>query len=501
MLLGINLLLLGKVNAARHKLTTTVETTVRRDLQLEDVKGIDCLPNADIFEQLTLMGAKTTAWNEFSSTMASAIICLATNQKFNFSKYIFESMVKNLDDAGKFLMYPRFVQVFLDNQLEGMATHNMTYIAPSYTKKIFANMRRQGKDFSGKVTPLFPTMMVQVQEEMGEDEDVNEEPSMQLKELIDFYTKLQQRVLDLENTKTAQAQEIKILKMRVKKLEKQGGSRTHKLKRLYKVGRSARVVSSEEAEYGDHEDATKIGEENCDMMLIIADPVTTAGEVVTAAEVRLAREKDEANVALIEEWNDIQVKDDVGLSTDPKTIQASRTTRLSIKEKSKLFYNSRSKKEILAMESPKDLRTIPFYNSSRIFDQSHKKRINTIIYIDTDWVKYSQEQEKEKNQKVDEDKEIVELQSLMEVIPDEEEVAFDAIPLATKSPSIVDYKIIKEGKISYYQIIRADRSSKRYLAFIQILRSFDREDLETLWKLVKAKHGYTRPEEGYERVL
>ncbi|GJU61414.1 ribonuclease H-like domain-containing protein [Tanacetum coccineum] len=42
---------------------------------------------------------KTTAWNEFSSTMASAFICLATNQKFNFSKYIFESMVKNSDNA------------------------------------------------------------------------------------------------------------------------------------------------------------------------------------------------------------------------------------------------------------------------------------------------------------------------------------------------------------------------------------------------------------------
>ncbi|GJT50919.1 hypothetical protein Tco_0977076 [Tanacetum coccineum] len=89
----------------------------------------------------------------------------------------------------------------------------------------------------------------------------------------------------------------------------------------------------------------------------------------------------------------------------------------------------------------------------------------------------------------------------MEVIPDEEEIAVDAIPLATKPSSIVDYKIIKEEKISYYQIIRADGSSKRYSAFIQMLRSFDREDLETLWKLVKAKHGYTRPEEGYERVL
>ncbi|GKF72578.1 hypothetical protein Tco_0208692, partial [Tanacetum coccineum] len=88
------------------------EASVRRDLQLKDVEGVNCLPNATIFEQLTLMGAKTTTWNEFSSTMASAIICLATNQKFNFSKYIFESMVKNLDNAVKFLMYPRFVQVF-----------------------------------------------------------------------------------------------------------------------------------------------------------------------------------------------------------------------------------------------------------------------------------------------------------------------------------------------------------------------------------------------------
>ncbi|GKE99348.1 hypothetical protein Tco_0022699 [Tanacetum coccineum] len=100
-------------------------------------------------------------------------------------------------------------------------------------------------------------MMVQAQEEMGEDEAVNEEPSMQLKELLDFCTKLQQRVLDLENTKTTQAQDITSLKKRVKKLEKKGGSRTHKLKRLYRVGRFTRVVSSEKASLGDQEDASK----------------------------------------------------------------------------------------------------------------------------------------------------------------------------------------------------------------------------------------------------
>ncbi|GJR35052.1 putative reverse transcriptase domain-containing protein [Tanacetum coccineum] len=73
--------------------------------------------------------------------------------------------------------------------------------------------------------------------------------------------------------------------------------------------------------------------------------------------------------------------------------------------------------------------------------------------------------------------------------------------LATKPPSIIDFKILKEGKISYFQIIRANGSSKRYPAFIHMLRSFNTEDLETLWKLVKAKNGYTRPEEDYERVL
>nr|GFB57948.1 hypothetical protein [Tanacetum cinerariifolium] len=68
------------------------EASIRRDLKLEDAEGIACLPNDTIFEELARMSAKTTAWNEFSSIMASAIICLATNQKFNFSKYILDNM-------------------------------------------------------------------------------------------------------------------------------------------------------------------------------------------------------------------------------------------------------------------------------------------------------------------------------------------------------------------------------------------------------------------------
>ncbi|GKD18341.1 hypothetical protein Tco_1207499 [Tanacetum coccineum] len=116
---------------------------------------------------LQCLSAKTTAWNEFSSTMASVVICLATNEKFNFSKYIFDNIVKNLEGRVKFLMYPRFVQVFLDKQVEGISKHKEIYVTPSHTKKVFANMKRQGKDFSGRDTPLFPTMIVQAQEQVG----------------------------------------------------------------------------------------------------------------------------------------------------------------------------------------------------------------------------------------------------------------------------------------------------------------------------------------------
>nr|GEV16194.1 hypothetical protein [Tanacetum cinerariifolium] len=70
------------------------------------------------------------------------------------------------------------------------------------------------------------------------------EDSLKLKELMEICTKLQQRVIDLENIKTVQAQEISSLKKRIKRLEKKKRSRTHGLKRLYKIGLSTRVESS-----------------------------------------------------------------------------------------------------------------------------------------------------------------------------------------------------------------------------------------------------------------
>ncbi|GJZ27414.1 zinc finger, CCHC-type containing protein [Tanacetum coccineum] len=158
-------------------------------------------------------------------------------------------------------------------------------------------------------------------------------------------------------------------------------------------------------------------------------------------------------------------------------------------------------------KKPRDLKNKSFDSIQKMFDRAFK-RVNTFVDFRTDLVEGSSkrageelEQESTKKQKVDEDKDTAELQSLMEVIPDEEDVAIDAIPLATKSPKIVDWKIHKEGKKSYYQIMRADRKFQMYRIFSHMLKSFSREDLEDFYKLLKAKYESTRPVEDLDLLL
>ncbi|GJZ92169.1 hypothetical protein Tco_0664234 [Tanacetum coccineum] len=218
-------------------------------------------------------------------------------------------------------------------------------------------------------------------------------------------------------------------------------------------------------------------------------------------EARIARKKEEADAALIAQWNDIQDKVEIDYELAQR-LQAEEQEELTIEEKSKLFQQLLEKRrkffaakrakekrnrpptkaqqrsimctylKNMAGWKPKDLKTndVRAEGSETIAQESSLNRTGDEL-----------EQEREKKQKIDDDQE-AEMKKLMEIVPDEEEVAVDAIPLATKPSRIVDWKIIKEGKIGYYQIIRADGNSKRYSSMIQMLKSFDREDLKTLWK-------------------
>ncbi|GJS90416.1 putative ribonuclease H-like domain-containing protein [Tanacetum coccineum] len=302
------------------------EESIRRNLKLEDAEGSTCLPNATIFKELARMSAKTTAWNEFSSTMASAIICLANNQKFNFSKYILDNLVKNLEGGVKFYMFPRFVQLFLNKQVEGLNKHKETYVVSSHTKKIFSNMKRQADGFSRDVTPLFDTMMVQVSTEVGKDLDhpadsnqtpIDDQPSRsstpkkklkprrkqrketeepvttsssdplpsgedssELNELMVLCISLQEQLLDLQNAKVAQAQEIAISKKKVKKLERKRRSRPAGFRRLKKIGvRKSKASMDKDSLVIDGDEVVA---EHAKVVTTVSVPTTTTNELTLA---------------------------------------------------------------------------------------------------------------------------------------------------------------------------------------------------------------------------
>nr|GEX38316.1 hypothetical protein [Tanacetum cinerariifolium] len=155
----------------------------------------------------------------------------------------------------------------------------------------------------------------------------------------------------------------------------------------------------------------------------------------------------------------------------------------------------------------KDLKNKSFDSIQKMFDRAFKK-VNTFIDFRTELVEGSSKRageklthESTKKQKVEDDKETTDLKQLMKVILDEEEVAIDAIPLSVKPPKIIDCKIYKEGKKSYYQRIRVDGSSKMYLVFSQLLKSFHSEYLVELYKLVKDRYGSLRPVEDLDLLL
>nr|GEX01858.1 ribonuclease H-like domain, reverse transcriptase, RNA-dependent DNA polymerase [Tanacetum cinerariifolium] len=189
---------------------TVSESSLRRNLKLRDKDGIVSIPDTELFENLTLMGynisqhqkltfqkgqfshqwkylihtimqclsPKSTGFNEFSSNIATALVCLATNRTYNFFKMIFDGMVKNATNkVSKFLMYPRFLTKCLRMSQFIQISHTHQYVVPFHTKKLFTTLRVNSPSFSGRLVPFFDTMLIQQVEGSGTPTEPHHTPS------------------------------------------------------------------------------------------------------------------------------------------------------------------------------------------------------------------------------------------------------------------------------------------------------------------------------------
>nr|GEW98367.1 hypothetical protein [Tanacetum cinerariifolium] len=96
------------------KKVVITKDTIRQALRLDDADSIECLPNEEIFTELTRMGYEKPPPN----------------------------MVRNVDSPSKFLMYLRFLQVMINAQVDDLSSHNTKCTSPALTQKVFANIRR-----------------------------------------------------------------------------------------------------------------------------------------------------------------------------------------------------------------------------------------------------------------------------------------------------------------------------------------------------------------------
>nr|GEV48086.1 hypothetical protein [Tanacetum cinerariifolium] len=173
-----------------RKKVVILEAAIRDILCLDDAEGVDCLHNEEIFAELARMG-----------------------RKFNFSKYIFESLVRNVDITSKFYMYPRFIQLILRNQLGH---------ASSRVIEGEGNAEEQVQDIADDAAAQEADTTV-----IGDDVQEQSIPSPTPP------TPPSQQPQDLRSTSQ--------LKRRVKKMEKGNRVKVLKLRRLKKVRTSQRI--------------------------------------------------------------------------------------------------------------------------------------------------------------------------------------------------------------------------------------------------------------------
>ncbi|GJW07049.1 putative ribonuclease H-like domain-containing protein [Tanacetum coccineum] len=331
----------------------------------------------------------------------------------------------------------------------------------------------------------------------------SDEGRLKLKELMAICTKLSKQVLDLEKEKDAQAVEYS-LKLKAK-------SEGVSIKDVEDSPRPIRSITTLQ-------------------LLPIIDPKDKGKGVLVeeelekpekAATKRKGQKQEEAtSAALDEEFDETQARIDDDHELAVRLIHEEQE-KYTIEERARLlaeFFERRKKQ--LAAERAKAIRNKPptitklgndDYDDYLPQTYGEKKWIDDFKPIDDDSQQQAEstkkrpradsEEESSKKQKLEEDNdaEKEELRDSMDVVP-RDDVAIDVESLATKYP-IVDWKThILNENMMYYQIIRADGSSKNYKIFSEMLDDFDRQDVIDLHRLVNERYETTSPE-GYDLLL
>nr|GEX73571.1 uncharacterized mitochondrial protein AtMg00810-like [Tanacetum cinerariifolium] len=529
------------------KKVVVTESTIREALYLDDAKGVDCLPNEEIFTELARMGY------EKPST------------KLTFYKAFFSSqwnLVRNVDSTTNFYMVetPLFEGMLVEQEI------NEEGDAYEHVEEVNTGDAAEGDDSAahGEVptvakeqsilSPTPPTLPPQPPQDIPSTSQVQQTPPQSPQ-----------------------------LKRRVKKLKKRNKVRVLKLRRLQRVGISQRVETSDDTVMDDESKQERmIAEMDQDDAVVLKDDKEEDKEVADVVkDIEKAKvdesaqdqgrqaefqakiykiDMDHANKVLSMQEDktepaEVQVVVDVVttaklitevvtaanetvtiastiITTTEAQVPTATTATLTAAPARVAVAPSKRRKGVVIRDPEEEQTTstiIPAETKSKDKAIDHVKRKakedpavkkyqaikrkpqteaqarkNMMMYLNNTKEQIEEDENKAlqninetpveravKRRKLDE---VVEdLKRHLQIVPNEDDDVYtEATPL-TRNVPVVDYKIIEMNNKPYYKIIRADGTHQLYISFLTLLRNFNREDLEALWSLVKERFYTAKP--------
>nr|GEY19005.1 uncharacterized mitochondrial protein AtMg00810-like [Tanacetum cinerariifolium] len=535
------------------KKVVVTEAAIRVVLHLDDAEGVDCLPNEEIFTALARMGyeklstkltfykaffssqwkllihtilqsmsAKRTSWNEFSSTMASAVICLSTGRKFNFSKYIFES----LEALDTYAALTRRVELLKHDKV----AQNLE-ITKLKTK--VKKLERANKDTTLKLRRL---RKVGTSQRVDTSDDTLMEDVSNQGRIIDELDKDEGAVL-MSEKEEKEIEEVKDI--------------TGDAQEAVEVVTTAKLITEVVADVNETVSATAV------VPTVTAVVVPTA--TVTPAPVKVAvpstrrrrgvvikdpeeessaktptetKSKDKGKGITVEEPKPMKKKQQVELDEAyAKKLHEELNQDIEwevvidhVKQKAKenLYvqrYQTMKKRPQTEAQARRNMmmylkNTAGFrldnfkgmsYDDIRlIFEAKFNSNIEFLL-------KTKEQIEEEENRAIasinktlaqkaakrrrlnEESEDVNELKQHLEIVPDEDDNVYTEATLLARKVPVVDYQIVHINNKPHFKIIRADETHQLYVSFITLLKNFDREDLESLWNIVKERFSTSKP--------
>nr|GEY93322.1 xylulose kinase-1 [Tanacetum cinerariifolium] len=485
------------------KKVVVTEAVIREVLRLDDAEGVDCLPNEEIFAELS-MSAKRTSWNEFSSAMASVVICLSTGKGFSgVETPLFEGML-----VGQVIEEGGDTEEHVQDVIDDDAAQGNDTVAYGEVPTV-----SQEPSIPSPTSPTPPPQPPQDILSTSQDDVVtlmdDKEEDKKEKEA---------KVVEDDQVQGRQAEsQAKIYKIDM----------DHALKVLKVVTAVSETVTAASTIIFDVEPQVTAASTRRRKGVVIRDPEeeSTTSSIIPAD----TKSKDKGKWIMVEEPKPLKKKQQVEMDEEyarklhaelnkdidwdvaidhvkQKAKEDPAVQRYQVIKKKPQTEAQARKNMIMYLKNVAGFRLDYFkgmsYDDIRpIFEVKFNSNVDFLLKTK----EQMEEEESRALQSINEtlaqkaakrrklNEEVEDLKRHLEIMPDEDDDVYTkATPLARKVP-VVDYEIINLNTKPYYKIIRADGTHQLFTSFLTLLKNFDREDLEALWNLVKEKFSTSKP--------